>query len=207
MEYLNFFYFTPSKLKPLGAVFVWPKFCGPLLFHYNDVIMGAMASQITSLTIFYSTVYSGAYQRNHQGSTSLAIVWGIYRGPVNSPHKWPVTRKMFPFDDVIMHFTQTYIYRAFIQLWRCYEEHIIPGLSDLTSPIIWLLISLTGGNQSAYSRSSSITPVMNLTSYIDTRPLFTNQMFQVIWNLTGVWSAVMSIGPLATNVSEILIEI
>ena len=29
-------------------------------------------------------------------------MWGIHQGPVNSPHKWPVTRKMFPFDDVIM---------------------------------------------------------------------------------------------------------
>ena len=42
------------------------------------------------------------HQRNHQSSASLAFVWGIHRGPVNSPHKWPVTRKMFPFDDVIM---------------------------------------------------------------------------------------------------------
>ena len=33
---------------------------------------------------------------------TLAFVRGIHRGPVNSPHKWPVTRKMFPFDDVIM---------------------------------------------------------------------------------------------------------
>ena len=40
--------------------------------HYNDVIMGAMASQITSLTSVYSTVYSGAYQRKHQSSASLA---------------------------------------------------------------------------------------------------------------------------------------
>ena len=40
--------------------------------------------------------------RKHQSSVSLAFVWGIHRGPVNSPHKWPVTRKMFPFDDVIM---------------------------------------------------------------------------------------------------------
>ena len=70
--------------------------------HYDDVIMGANASQITSLTIVYSTVYSDGDQRKHQCSASLAFVWGIHRGPVNSPHKWPVTRKMFPFHDVIM---------------------------------------------------------------------------------------------------------
>ena len=72
--------------------------------HYNDVIMGAIASQITSLTIVYSTVYSGADQRKHQSSASLAFVWGIHRGPVNSLHKWPVTREMCPFDDVIMQY-------------------------------------------------------------------------------------------------------
>ena len=70
--------------------------------HYNDVIMGAIASQITSLTIVFSTVYSDADQRKHESSAWLAFVQGIHRGPVNSPHKWPVTRKMFPFDDVIM---------------------------------------------------------------------------------------------------------
>ena len=70
--------------------------------HYNGFIMGAMASQITSLTIVYSTFYSDAYQRKHQSSASLAFVRVIQLWPVNSPHKWPVTRKMFPFDDVIM---------------------------------------------------------------------------------------------------------
>ena len=64
--------------------------------------MSTITSQITSLTIVYSTNYSGADQSKHQSSASLAFVWGIHRGPVNSPHKWPVTRKMFPFDDVIM---------------------------------------------------------------------------------------------------------
>ena len=64
--------------------------------------MSAMASQITSLTIVYSTVFWGADQRKHQSSESLAFVQGIHWGPVNSPHKWPVKRKMFPFDDVIM---------------------------------------------------------------------------------------------------------
>ena len=64
--------------------------------------MGTVASQITNLTSVYSTVYSDTDQRKHQSSASLAFVWGIHRVPVNSPHKWPVTRKMFPFYDVIM---------------------------------------------------------------------------------------------------------
>ena len=72
------------------------------LKHYNDVIMSAMASQTTSLAIVFPSVYSGADQRKHQSSASLAFARGIHRSPVNSPHKWPVTRKMFPFDDVIM---------------------------------------------------------------------------------------------------------
>ena len=62
--------------------------------------MGAMTSQITSLTIVHSTVYSGADQRKHQSSGLLTFV--RVRSPVNSPHKWAVTRKMFPFYDVIM---------------------------------------------------------------------------------------------------------
>ena len=64
--------------------------------------MGVMASQISSLTIVYSIIYSDADQRKHQSSTSLAFVWGIHWWPVNSPHKWPVMWKMSPFDDVIM---------------------------------------------------------------------------------------------------------
>ena len=64
--------------------------------------MSGIASQITSLTIVYSTVYSDADQRKHQSSATQAFVWGIHRGPVNSPHKWPVTRKIIPFGDVIM---------------------------------------------------------------------------------------------------------
>ena len=50
-----------------------------LLNHYSDVIMGTIASQITSLTIVYSTVYSDADHRKHQSSASLAFVWGIHR--------------------------------------------------------------------------------------------------------------------------------
>ena len=66
------------------------------LYHYSDVKMGPM------VPIVYLTVDSGADQRKHQNSASLAFVRGIHRWPVNSPHKWPVTRKKFPFDDVII---------------------------------------------------------------------------------------------------------
>ena len=72
--------------------------------HYNDVIMSAMASQITCLTTVYSTVYLGVNQRKHQSSVSLAFVRNIHRWPVNSTQKGPVTRKKFPSDDVIMMF-------------------------------------------------------------------------------------------------------
>ena len=64
--------------------------------------MSTMAPQITSLTIVYSTVYSGADYRKYQSPASLAFVRGFHRWPVNSPRKGPVTRKMVPFDDVIM---------------------------------------------------------------------------------------------------------
>ena len=66
--------------------------------------MSAMASLIPSLTIVYLAAYSGTDLRKHQSSASLAFVWGIHWGPVNSPHKRPVTQKMSPFDDVNMQF-------------------------------------------------------------------------------------------------------
>ena len=84
---------------------------GTCVKHHADVIMTMLASQITSLTVVYTILYSGVDQRKHQSSASRAFVRGINRdrwiagnspGPVNSPHKGPVTRKMFPFDDVIM---------------------------------------------------------------------------------------------------------
>ena len=75
--------------------------------------MGVIASSITSLTIVYSTVYAGADQRKYQSSASLGFVRGIHQRPVNSPHKWPVTRKMFLFDDVIM-LPLCYTWRAIV---------------------------------------------------------------------------------------------
>ena len=116
-EYISYIhkdlYRNHSKTKHYKSVYIWygihllnvfsePNWSaypsgndGIIEKHYGDVIMGTIASQITSLTIVYSTVYSDADQRKHQSSASLAFVRGIHRGPVNSPHKWPVARKCF----------------------------------------------------------------------------------------------------------------
>ena len=98
---------TPRRQWPamyaLGMKFLMNDSSGSkLVLHYSDVIMDTIASQITSLTIVYSIIYSCADQRKHQSSASLAFVRGIHRSTVKSPHKGPVTRKLFPFDDVIM---------------------------------------------------------------------------------------------------------
>ena len=64
--------------------------------------MSKMASQITGISIVYLTICSGADQRKYKNSVLLAFVKGINQWTVNSQHKWPVMRKMFPFDEIIM---------------------------------------------------------------------------------------------------------
>ena len=67
--------------------------------------MSAMAFQIIGVSIVYSTICSGADQRKHQSSASLVFVRRIHWRPADSPHKGPVKRKIFPFDDVIWTYT------------------------------------------------------------------------------------------------------
>ena len=102
--------------------------------HCSDVIIRAMESQITSLTSVYSIVYSGADQRKHQSSVSLAFVRGIHQWPVNSPHKGPVTRKMFSFDDVIIlgwHLSSA--------LWyKMSHGHVLDGASAIIIILHWV---------------------------------------------------------------------
>ena len=103
--------------------------------HYNDVIMTTMASQITSLTIVYSTFYSGADERKHQSSASLAFVWGNHRGPVNSPHKWTVTRKCFHLmtssclrqtkNEYIMPKMNYCFWEVFLYTWRALQMSFV----------------------------------------------------------------------------------
>ena len=88
--------------------------------------MSEIASQITSLTIVYSTVHSGADQSKHQSSASLAFVWEIHRWPVNFPYKWPVTRKIFPFDDVIMrHISEFLVHVALCMMTSWHWNHFL----------------------------------------------------------------------------------
>ena len=73
-----------------------------IIDHYNGVRMSAMASQITRISTVCSNVCSGAHQGGHKNSALLAFVRGIHWSPLDSHHKGSVTRKMIPFDDVIM---------------------------------------------------------------------------------------------------------
>ena len=111
------------------------------LWNYNDVIIGATTSQITSFTIVYSTVYSGANKRKHQSSASLAFVRGIHRWPMNSPHEWPVTRKMFPFDDIM-------------GIWE--SDRIALYISEYWCPLPW--DSLIYGRGPCYYRPGFTEP-------------------------------------------------
>ena len=72
-------------------------------------------------------------RRKYQSAASLAFVRRIHRGPVNSPHKWPVTRKMFPFDDVIM------TYLALGSTWLI----VMTALICLIEAVFYLWIVIT----------------------------------------------------------------
>ena len=80
--------------RPEQGITIWLSFTA----HYSDDIMSTMASQITDVSIICSTVCSGAAQRQK----SKLLVRGIHRWSVDSPNKEPVTRKLFPFDVIIM---------------------------------------------------------------------------------------------------------
>ena len=95
---------------------------------YSDVLISVMSSQITSLTIVYSTFYSGTNQRKHKRSESLAFVRAIHRRPVNSLHKGPVSRKMFPFDDVVMDDPRSRMTRYNLR----YNQHRVKHWSNLS---------------------------------------------------------------------------
>ena len=139
-----------QNCDPIGLLF---GMAGQHVFleHYSEVIMITIASQITSLTIVYSIVYSDADQRKHQSSASLAFVREIHRWPVNSSHKRPVTGKMFPFDDVIMRF-RLWAHKPFVKwvfpplLCSCGDISHVPH-NDIFVPGV---INCSGGGEAEH---------------------------------------------------------
>ena len=121
--------------------------------HYDDVIMTMLASQITSLTVVYSIVHSGVNQRKHQSSASLAFVREIHRGPVNFPHKWPVTRKMFPFDDVIMGSLQLNSLKVYTRILKSqsFRNMLRVGDNEIISLIIAMEVRFSSQHTSEYN--------------------------------------------------------
>ena len=111
--------------------------------------MSAVASQITSLTIVYLTVYSGADKKKTSKLRVTGFVRGINRWPVNSPHKGPVTRKMFPFDDVIM---QQNIHRASVaELWRFIYYWHEQAVKTIELAVIWDTMMFMWGHCNIYA--------------------------------------------------------
>ena len=101
---------------PSTSAFIQLVMCSDVLKmkHYSDFIMSAMASRITGVSIVFSVVCSGTDQRKYQGSASL----------VDSPHKGPVTQRMFSFDGVIM----INVYWNWILPWRATEYPVTSRL-------------------------------------------------------------------------------
>ena len=117
-----------------------------IVYHYIDVIMTTMASQITSLTIVYSIVYSDADQRKHQSSASLAFVWGIHRDRWIPRTKGQLRGKCFH----LMTSSCTYLNHAHGSLLNCFESltfdpklinHIRNGTEPFSS-IVYVIYTL-----------------------------------------------------------------
>ena len=133
--------------------------------------MGTMASQITNLIIAYSTVYSGAIQRKHQSSASLAFVLGIHRVALNSPHKWPVTWKMFPFDDVIMDYIRlpnvhniSYWYNRLVLIYRHLSCGNHAGIVYIQILVVYTFKYIFFSNKAAYRSACRNSPKISCYS-------------------------------------------
>ena len=163
--------------------------------------MSAIASQITSLTIVYSTVYSDADQRQHQSSASLAFVWGIHRGPVNFLHKWPVTRKMFPFDDVIMFTLRLNHISAFV-------KHSLSLQHSGQCVLAWIIAYYKGRSRRT-SKLSNLYWMLSIGRNSTCQPKVTTLSLPVChmrysWNwLTITWTANLSKWGAMTTLSPI----
>ena len=167
---MNGKYSFPPPIPLFSNVIVFASPWQSTTIYYSDVTISAMPSHITGVSIVCSTVCSCADQRKHQSSASPAFVRGIHWWPVDSPHKWPVTWKLFPFDDVIL---ESYIFASFnngalpVSL---FGEATPDGISSQTKCVslnfvLWkrcLVLQLFVGNRSISLRASCDTlPVLS----------------------------------------------
>ena len=166
--------------------------------HYSDVIMGAIVSQITSLTIVYSTVYSDADQRKHRSSASLAFVRGIHRWSVNSPHKRPVTRKMFLFDDVIMNRVDNVSHKKL--RFRCVFSYLLTidwtkcastvGVNSTPTPHVWSVRLLTLQAVAGYSHAMRIwEPFRSSHTLLESWPVHRGYIWQPVKNVVDAYES------------------
>ena len=95
------------------------------IYRYNDIIMRAMASQITCISIVYPTVCSGIDQIKHQNFTPLTSVRGIHQWLVNSPHKGPVMLKCFPMMASSCYDQDKILWALSIKLFLKFWMHVV----------------------------------------------------------------------------------
>ena len=143
--------------------------------------MSTVAFKITSLTIVYSTVCSGVDQRKHQRSASLASVLGIHRGQVNSPNKRPVTRTMFPFDDVIMGgMYQNFLYCSIV--WHFCSSHCSYKMEKIQKRALRVVL-----NDYQASYQDLLNEVSRPTLYVSRVKAIAIEMFKCVKNISPIF--------------------
>ena len=143
--------------------------CKKRFVHYGDIIMRTMASQITSLSIVCPSVCSGADQRKHQNSTSLAFVGGIHLWPVNSLHKGPVTQKILSFDDVIMIISRDNRWARVFYRMQELRWNMIKTIWQLNARLMWLFLSIY---LVVYSLHHNVLPTLQSIPLMTNGPLY-----------------------------------
>ena len=152
--------------------------------------MTTMASQITSLTVVYSIVYSGADQRKHQSSASLAFVRGIHRSTGEFPVQRASNAENVSIDDVIMCITFCKYHS------HCFLYHIeaVEWMSvDMISFCMWYITQKTYGKNSIPNKLAldwyniSVITYHSIYLYVPKPSEIMLHQLPLIWTWTNGW--------------------